>query len=126
MSRISAVLALLACAVAAALPATRARAVESDVDTIMVVSTLVGDKNVFIPSTIIVPAGKPVTLSIYNTTEVPHGFSIPALGIAEILPVKQEHVVKLPALEGGRLLRINCQLHAPHRGGTLAVMPAGK
>ena len=106
--------------------AARADGFVSDVETIQVVSALVGGKNVYIPATIVVTSGKPVTLSIFNTTDVPHGFAIPGLGIAEILPVQQEHVVKLPALEGGKIYGIQCQLHAPHRGGTLVVMPAAK
>ncbi len=117
---------LLACVAAAPARAARADGFVSDADTIQIVSTLVGGKNVFIPSTIVVTAGKPVTLSIFNTTDVPHGFAIPGIGIQEILPVQQEHVVKLPALEGGKLHRIQCQLHAPHRGGTLVVLPAAR
>jgi len=115
---------VLACACASA--AVHADGFESDVETIQVVSTLVGGKNVYIPATIVVTSGKPITLSIFNTTDVPHGFAIPGLGIAEVLPVQQEHVVKLPALEGGKIYGIQCQLHAPHRGGTLVVLPAAK
>lgn len=127
MPRIFAVLPLLlACLAVAPAPAVRAEGFESDVDTVMIVSALVGGKNVFIPSTIVVTAGKPVTLSIFNTTDVPHGFAIPGLGIQEILPVQQEHVVKLPSLEGGKVHRIQCHLHEPHRGGTLVVLPAAK
>jgi heme/copper-type cytochrome/quinol oxidase subunit 2 len=117
---------LIAWLVAVSAPAVHADGFTSDVETIQIVSALVGGKNVFIPSTIVVVSGKPITLSIFNTTDVPHGFAIPGLGIAEILPVQQEHVVKLPALEAGKLHHIQCQLHAPHRGGTLVVLPAAK
>ena len=110
---------------AGAIPATaRADGFESDVDTIQVVSANVGGKNVFIPSTIVVVAGKPVTLSVFNTTDVPHGFAIPGLSIQEVLPGQQEHPIKLPALKGGKVYAINCQLHPAHRTATLVVLPA--
>lgn len=85
---------------------------------IQVVSTVVGGKNVFIPSTLVVAAGKPHTLSIFNTTDKPHGFSIPSLKIMEVLPDQVEHAVKLPALEAG-IYPIHCHLHPAHRTATL-------
>ena len=96
----------------------------SDVESIQVVSASVGGKNVFVPSTIVVVAGKPVTLSVFNTTDVPHGFAIPGLKIQEVLPVQQEHLIKLPGLKGGNVYGINCHLHPPHRTATLVVLPA--
>ncbi len=90
---------------------------------IQVITAVVGGKNVFIPSTIVVAPGVANTLSIYNTVDVPHGFRIPALGIEAILPPQEEFAVELPALEGGKIYEINCQLHPPHRTATLVVMP---
>ncbi len=95
----------------------------SDSKTIQVVSALVGGKNVFIPSTIVVTSGATRTLSLFNTTDTPHGFRIAALGIEAILPSKQEYRVELPALEGGRVYQINCHLHPPHRTAVLVVLP---
>jgi heme/copper-type cytochrome/quinol oxidase subunit 2 len=95
----------------------------SDVTTVQVVSANVGGKNVFIPSTIVVVAGKPVTLSIFNTTDVPHGFAIPALGVSEVLQPQVEHPVKLPTLKPNQVYNINCQLHPAHRTATLVVLP---
>lgn len=94
-----------------------------DRSVIQVVSTNVGGKNVYIPSTIVVVAGKGRTLSLYNTTEVPHGFEIRGIGLQEILPPQTEHEVELPELEGGRVHSIRCQLHPAHRTGTLVVLP---
>ncbi len=90
---------------------------------IQVVTTVVGGKNVFIPSTIVVAPGVPNTLSIFNTADKPHGFRIPALGIQAILPPQEEFAVELPALDGGKIFEINCHLHPPHRTATLVVMP---
>jgi hypothetical protein len=97
-----------------------------DTGTIQVVTTELGGKNVFIPSTIVVTSGHPVTLSIFNTTKVPHGFAIPALGVSEVLPAQEEHEIALPALEPHQVLRITCHLHTAHRTATLVVLPAKK
>jgi Cupredoxin-like domain len=91
---------------------------------IQVVTTQVGGKNVFIPSTLVVTSGHPVELSIFNTTDIPHGFRIPALGIEEVLPAQEEHVVSLPPLEPNQVLRIVCHLHTAHRTATLVVLPS--
>jgi len=95
----------------------------SDVATVQVVTALVGGKNVFIPSTIVVTDGGPRTLSVFNTTDMPHGFQIQALGIETVLPPGQETQIALPALHGGQVLHIGCQLHPAHRGATLVVLP---
>jgi hypothetical protein len=100
-----------------------ARTFTSDVSTVQVVSALVGGKNVFIPSTIVVTDGGPRSLSVFNTTEMPHGFKIEALGIETVLPPGEEKVIELPPLKGGQVLRIGCQLHPAHRTATLVVLP---
>jgi hypothetical protein len=110
--------------------------VESNVETsaaysddrgpIQMVSTMVGVKNVFIPSTVVVSEGSGRSLSIFNTTDIPHGFTIPALGVAVILEAGQETQVALPPLEGGHIYDIGCHLHAPHRHATLMVVHARK
>lgn len=94
-----------------------------DRDLIQVVSSNVQGKNVYIPSTIVVTAGKAQTLQVYNTTDMPHGFSVAGLGIQEILPPGQEHEVKLSGLVGGNVHHIHCHLHPAHRTGTLLVLP---
>ena len=96
----------------------------SDTSTIQVVTTEIGGKNVFIPSTIVVTSGHPVKLSIFNSTDVPHGFAIPGLNVAVVLPAKSEQEVDLPALEGHQVLQIKCHLHEKHRTATLVVLPA--
>ena len=124
-TRLSLALALAGLAAAPALPAA-ADGFTSDVESIQVVSTNVGGKNVFIPSTLVVVADKPVTLSLFNTTDVQHGFAIPGLKIETVLPAQQEHELKLPALEGGKVYGIQCHLHPAHRTATLVVLPAAK
>ncbi len=94
---------------------------QSDVNEVQVISAVLGGKNVFLPSTIVVTAGRAPTLSVFNTTDKPHGFSIPKLKIMEVLPDQVEHEVKLPALEAG-IYPIHCHLHPAHRTATLLVV----
>jgi heme/copper-type cytochrome/quinol oxidase subunit 2 len=96
----------------------------SDTRTIQIVSTNVQGKNVYIPSTIVVTAGTSYTLSVFNTTDIPHGFTIVGAGIQEILPPKREHKITLPALDGGNVYGVRCHLHPAHRTGMLVVLPA--
>jgi heme/copper-type cytochrome/quinol oxidase subunit 2 len=117
---------VLALALCACAPAGSVEGFRSDVDVIQIVSASVGGKNVFIPSTIVVTGGKPVTLSIFNTTEIPHGFSIAGIGLETVLSPQQESRIQLPALEGGHVYRVNCQLHPAHRTATLVVLPGEK
>jgi len=102
----------------------RAQGFTDDRSAVQVVSAKIGTKNVFVPSTIVVTAGKGRTLSIFNDTDTPHGFKISALGIEAVLPPGQETKIELPPLEGGHIYEINCQLHPPHRHATLVVLDA--
>ncbi len=95
----------------------------SDVSEVQVISAVVGGKNVFIPSTIVVTAGRPQTLSVFNTTDKPHGFAIKGLSIETVLYAGEETRVELPVLEGPEIYTIGCQLHPPHRTATLVVVP---
>ena len=96
---------------------------QSDVGEIQMISAVVGGKNVFIPSTIVVTAGKRQTLSVFNTTDKPHGFAIKGLSIETVLYAGEETRVELPALKGSEIYTIGCQLHPPHRTATLVVVP---
>jgi len=97
---------------------------DSEVTQVQMISALVGGKNIFIPSTVVVTSGAGRSLSIFNTVDQPHGFSIPSLGIQVVLQPGEEYVLELPTLEGGRIHAINCHLHPPHRSASLVVLPA--
>ena len=90
--------------------------------TIQVVTTLLGGKNVFVPATVVVTEGTGRSLTIYNTTDIAHGFRIPTLGVETVLAPGAETVVVLPPLEGGRIYQMDCHLHPPHRHATLMVV----
>jgi hypothetical protein len=38
----------------------------------------------------------------------------------------QEQELKLPALEGGKVYHVHCQLHPAHRTATFVVLPAAE
>ncbi len=130
MTRSHAIAALVSCLLlAAGLPALAGHHEEGEheghaqggADPIEIVSTNVQGKNVYIPSTVIVEAGKPRTLSLFNTTDTPHGFTIEVAGIEEVLMPGKEQQVELPALKPG-LYKIGCHLHPPHRSAQLLVV----
>jgi heme/copper-type cytochrome/quinol oxidase subunit 2 len=91
---------------------------------VQVVTTNVGGKNFFVPSTIVLTAGEGRKLSLFNTTDMPHGFAIPALGVEIIAQPGVETEIPLPPLEAGHVYAINCHVHPPHRSATLVVLPA--
>ena len=95
----------------------------SDVTTVQVISAEIGGKNVFIPSTIVVSAGKPQSLSVFNTTDKPHGFAIAGLSIETVIMPGEEVMIDLPPLTGSEIYNIGCHLHPPHRHATLVVVP---
>ena len=94
-----------------------------DRSVVQVVTTNVGGKNVFIPSTIVLTAGAGRKLSLFNTTDQPHGFAIAGLGVEVVLAPGQEQIVELPTLEAHRIYAIGCQMHPAHRTATLMVVP---
>jgi len=96
---------------------------QSDVSEVQVITAVVGGKNVYIPSTIVVTAGRPQTLSVFNTTDKPHGFAIKGLSIEVVLYPGEETPIELPALKSSEIYTIGCQLHPPHRTATLVVVP---
>ena len=97
---------------------------DDDRSVVQVVTTNVGGKNFFVPSTIVLTAGTGRKLSIFNTTDIPHGFAIPGLGVEVVLQPGVETPIELPALEGGHVYAVNCHVHPPHRSATLVVLPA--
>ena len=95
-----------------------------DREVVQVLNTKIGSKVTFIPATIVVTAGTGRKLSIFNDTDMPHGFKIPGLALEFVLPPGEETAVELPPLTGPQVYGIECQLHGPHRHATLVVLPA--
>ena len=96
---------------------------QSDVSEIQVISAVVGGKNVFIPSTIVVTAGRPQALSVFNTADKPHGFAIKGLSIETVLYPGQETRFFFNDTATTEIYTIGCQLHPTHRTATLVVVP---
>ncbi len=105
-------------------PAGALAGYQSDVGEIQMISAVVGGKNIFIPSTIVVTAGAAQILSVFNTTDKPHGFAIKGLSIETVLYPGQETRVELPDPTPSEIYTIGCQLHPPHRTATLVVVPS--
>ena len=101
--------------------AAPSRAADPVGEPLQVLTAVVGDKNVFIPSTLVLAAGPSAGISIFNATGKPHGFAIPALGVEAVIPEQIEQHVDLPTLSPG-LYRIHCQLHEAHRSASLLVV----
>lgn len=77
----------------------------------------------WIPGSIIVKKGDEVELTLINN--VPsgdHGFTIPAFKVMEVVKKGKKKVVKFTADKDG-IFPMKCQLHGPHIGGQLVVMP---
>lgn len=94
-----------------------------DRQVVQIVSAVVGGKNVYVPSTIVIAQDGPRRLSIYNATDTVHGFAIRGLGVEAQLPPRQEFEVELPPVEAHRIYEIYCQLHGAHRTAALVVVP---
>ena len=57
-----------------------------DREVIQVLNVKLGTRVTFVPATIVVTAGSGRKLSIFNDTDMPHGFRIPGLMVEALLP----------------------------------------
>ena len=96
---------------------------DDDRSVVQVVTTSAGGKNFFVPSTLVLTAGSGRKLSLFNTTDIPHGFASPALGVEVVAQPGVETAIDLPELAGGHVYAINCHVHPAHRSATLVVLP---
>jgi nitrosocyanin len=83
-------------------------------------AAMVGGEAGFTPSTITVNKGDRVELTVRNTTDRPHGFSIEGYGIREEVAPGQPLEKRFTAEKSGNYL-IRCQLHDTHQTATLVV-----
>jgi hypothetical protein len=95
-----------------------------DRDAVQVLNTKIGTRVTFVPATIVVTTGSGRKLSIFNDTDMPHGFRIPGLALEVLLPAGEETVVELPPLASPQIYAIECHLHVPHRHASLVVVPS--
>jgi len=93
------------------------------------VSVMIDETKIWLPSSIMVEKGDHVKLTLKNM--VPgaanqHGFSLPAYGITEVVASGTPKTVEFTADKAG-IFPYTCQLHPGHIGGQLLVihkMPA--
>jgi heme/copper-type cytochrome/quinol oxidase subunit 2 len=72
------------------------------------------------PASLTIPKGHPVKLTLKNTTDAEHGFSIDELKIKEVIPAGGSKEITLQADSAGTL-KYYCHLHKAHVGGQLLV-----
>ena len=87
---------------------------------------MVGKTKFWLPSTIVVNQGDKVSLTLKDEIEGEpnqHGFSIPAYNITELITRgAKPKTVEFTADKAGIFTYI-CQIHPPHVGGQLVVLP---
>jgi len=101
----------------------------SSVKSFTLVSVMIDETKIWLPSSIMVEKGDHVKLTLKNM--VPgagnqHGFSLPGYGITEIVTAGTPKTVEFTADKPG-IFTYFCQLHPAHIGGQLLVihkMPA--
>ena len=101
----------------------------SSVKSFTLVSVMIDETKIWLPSSIMVEKGDHVKLTLKNM--VPgagnqHGFSLPAYGITEVVTAGTPKTLEFTADKAG-IFTYNCQLHPAHIGGQLLVihkMPA--
>lgn len=99
---------------------------DDDRPVLQMMTTKIGAKNVFVPSTMVVTVGAGRVLTIYNDTELPHNFTVPGLGIDATLSPGEETQIVLPPLRKPAIYDIRCSLHPPHRHASLVVLDIAK
>ena len=80
---------------------------------------------VFVPSTLVVQKGDHVKIKVINNIKSEpnqHGFAIPELNIEKGVTRGEPQEVEFTADRIG-IFEIKCQLHGPHVGGQLVVLP---
>jgi heme/copper-type cytochrome/quinol oxidase subunit 2 len=75
---------------------------------------------VWLPSSLIVPEGATVELTLINKLEEPHGFKIAEFGVETVVQPKAQTNVTFTAAKAG-VHNFVCHMHPPHIGGQLLV-----
>ena len=83
-------------------------------------AAMVGGAAGFTPSKITVDKGDKVELTVRNSTDKPHGFTVEGYGIREEVAPGQPLKEEFTADKSGNYL-IRCQLHPQHQTATLVV-----
>lgn len=78
-----------------------------------------GDAKVFAPTERSV-TGNAGTITIENTLDAPHGFTISELGLEEVVDANSTQSFEVDNVEPGEYT-VDCQLHSAHQESTLVV-----
>ena len=85
------------------------------------VNVVLDGTKIWLPSSLMVPQGEEVELTLINKLEDPHGFQLEAFGIVEVVPPKAQTVVTFTASQPGAYSYL-CPLHPPHLGGQILAL----
>ena len=85
------------------------------------INVVLDGTKIWLPSSLIVPQGDEVELTLINKLEDPHGFKIADVGIEEVVQPKAQTTVKFTASQPGVHSYI-CHIHPPHIGGQILVL----
>jgi heme/copper-type cytochrome/quinol oxidase subunit 2 len=100
-------------------------AVQAEVREFTIVNIEFEGSKIWTPSTLVVRKGDTVKLKLINNVKSDpnqHGFTIPALNVAEVVTRGEPKTVQFTAEKDG-IFPISCQLHPAHVGGELVVLP---
>ena len=84
------------------------------------VAKVEGNAKIWSPASLTVPQGQTVKLTLKNTTDAEHGFSIDELKIKELIPAGGSKEITMIADSNGPL-RYYCHLHKAHVGGQMMI-----
>jgi heme/copper-type cytochrome/quinol oxidase subunit 2 len=85
------------------------------------INVLLDGTKIWLPSTVVVPTGERVELTLINKLDEPHGFKVAAFNIEEVVQPKGTTIVQFPASKAGAFSYI-CHIHPPHIGGQILVL----
>jgi nitrosocyanin len=77
---------------------------------------------VWVPSTLVVKTGDRVRVKLINKLDAEHGCRIAGYNVEQVVQGNQSNTIEFTADRAG-IFTIDCQLHPPHVGGQLVVLP---
>lgn len=93
----------------------------AEVQKFTLINVIFDGTKVWLPSSLIVPEGATVELTLINKLEEPHGFKIAEFGVETVVQPKAQTNVSFTAAKAG-VHGFVCHMHPPHIGGQLLVV----
>jgi plastocyanin len=97
------------------------RAHAEDARKFTLINVALDGTKIWLPSTVVVPSGARVELTLINKLDEPHGFKIAAFDVEEVVQPKATTIVQFSASRAGAFAYM-CHIHPPHIGGQILVL----